>query len=196
MSKTIQIFSILFIGFVALSANADSIRGFIQKQSGVTRQLYVQRDDGSQVLLKMVGSSDDVQEDINRLKNGDYLVARGSIAKDVVNIDSIESLGLQALVGVWTSPKSEFYEFADFSRLNLYLPNEAGSNIVKAGEFQYSIAPDQGTRYQFFLSPSSGSVTVGSLEFRKSQLVLTVIDPQTGQSSADIVLSPLARTKH
>lgn len=182
---------ILALSTFAFAAKADSIRGFVQKQSGL-RQLFVQREDGSQVLVKVVGSSPSVQNDINMLKSGDYLVARGSLTKFTATVDSIESLGLQALVGVWATPKAEVYEFQDFTRLNLYIPNEARSRIVKAGEFQYSIAPDQGTRYQFFLS-RSGAVTVGSLQFRKSHLVLNVIDPSTGQSSADIVLSPLAR---
>jgi hypothetical protein len=195
MLKTTQVALILSLSFFALSAKADSIRGFIQRQSG-NHQLFVQHDDGSQVLVKMVGSSEQVQADINMLKNGDYLVARGSVANGTASVDSIESLGLQALVGAWSTEKSEVYEFEDFTRLTLYIPNAAGSLIVKAGEFQYSIAPDEGTRYQFFLSPTSGSATVGSLQFRKSHLVLNVIDPKTGQSSADIVLSPLAHGKH
>ncbi len=178
----------------ALQAEADSIRGFIQKQSG-QRQLFVQREDGSLLLVKLVGTTPSVQSDINMLKSGDYMVARGSLTKFTANIDSIESIGLRALVGMWATPKAEVYDFQDFTRLTLYLPNETRSRIVKAGEFNYSIAPDQGTRYQFFLS-KSGSVTVGSLEFRKSHLVLNVIDPSTGNSSPDIVLSPLARPIH
>lgn len=187
------ILTALVVVFVALCAHATSIRGFIQKQNGV-RVLLVQNDDGSQSQLKISGSTPQVQNNLNQLKNGDYLVARGTVGAADVSIDAIESLGLQALVGMWATPKCEVYEFQDFTRLNLYVPNDTRSDVVKAGEFQYSIAPDEGSRYQLFLS-TSGSVTVGSLQFRKSHLVLNVIDPKTGQSSADIVLSPLARTQ-
>jgi len=185
------IFVAVIVGFVAFGASATSIRGFIQKQNGF-RQLLSQNDDGTQVLVNISGVTPQVQNDINKLKNGDYLVARGTLIGGMANIDAIESLGLQAIVGTWATPKYEVYEFQDFTRLNLYIPNDTRSDVVKAGEFQYSIAPDQGSRYQLFLS-NSKSVTVGSLQFRKSHLVLNVIDPQTGESSADIVLSPLAR---
>ena len=176
--------------FVGLSAHADALRGFIQKKDGA-RSLLVQNEDGTQTLLKMAAANPSVQANIDMLKNGDYLVARGTSNADSVQVDSIESLGLQALVGLWATQKYEVYEFQDFTRLNLYVPNDNHSDVVKAGEFQYSVAPDQGTRYSIFLS-NTDSITVGSLEFRKHHLVLNVIDPKTGQVSADIVLSPLA----
>lgn len=174
-------------------AQADFIRGFIEKEN-VGTHLLVQKDDGTQIAVRMVSTDPLVSGSISMLKAGDYLVARGTLSETTATIDAIESLGLQALVGVWTSEKLEVYEFKDFTRLNLYVPNDARSQIVMAGQFQYMIAPDQGTRYQFFMS-NNGSVSVGSLQFRKSHLVLNVVDPKTGQSSADIVLSPLAKPK-
>lgn len=171
---------------VSRTSHADALRGFIQKH-----QLLLQREDGTQTLVKAVGSTSSVQSDLDMLKNGDYVVARGTVDGSQATIDAIESLGLQALVGLWSSPKREVYEFQDFSRLNLYLPDATCSQVVKAGEFQYSVTPDQGTRYAIFVTGAE-SVTVGSLEFKKNRLVLNVIDPKTGLTSADIVLSPLA----
>ena len=179
-------FSMLF-ALTSHASSQSSLRGFIQRNGDI----YVQTDD--QRMVKVTGANTQVQADLYNLKSGDYLVARGTVTGSTASIDSIESLGLQALVGSWTTENLEVYEFRDFTRLNLYLPDQTSDEIVKAGEFNYSLAPDSGSRYQLFLS-SSQTVTVGSLEFRKNHLVLTVIDPATGISSPDIVLSPLARS--
>jgi hypothetical protein len=184
----------VFGAVVSLSSPAASLHGFIQKKDGA-RSLLVQNDDGSQTLLKMAAANPAVQANIDLLKNGDYLVARGTLGPGSVQVDAIESLGLQAIVGVWATSKYEVYEFRDFTRLNLYIPNDNHSNVVKAGEFQYSVAPDQGAKYSIFLS-GTNSVTVGSIEFRNHNLLLNVIDPKTGQVSADIVLSPLASARN
>jgi hypothetical protein len=192
---TKPIFTALFLALAAGSAHADALRGFVQKKAGV-RILVVQNDDGSQSQLQISTSTTQVQADINKLKSGDFLVARGSVANLTVQIDAIESLGLQALVGSWGTTTTDIYEFQDFTHLNLYASNADHSQIVKTNEFQYSVAPDQGSRYSIFMSNTGGSVTVGSIEFKKRHLVLNTIDPTNGKVSADIVLSPLASLPH
>lgn len=200
MKSAFQVFTLLVIGTVfaaASGARADALRGFILKSGGAS-YLQVQTENGKSQRLAIAAQSAIVDTSIKRLKSGDYLVARGAVLPETnsVQIEAIESLGLQALVGAWSTSRLEVYEFKDFSRLNLYVPNSdrKGHPIVKAGEFQYAITPDQGSKYSIFLS-SSKDLMVGSIEFRKSRLMLKVVDPKTGEVSAELSLSPLAGSK-
>ena len=174
-------------------SRAESLRGFIQKSSG-QRYLEVQNDNGTKSLLQITTTTEPVRTSLNKLKAGDYLVARGTvdIESKSVQVEAIESLGLHALVGAWTSDRREVYDFRDFSRLTLYIPSgDAKTNVVKAGEFRYAVTPDQGAQYSIFLSDNQ-SVTIGSIEFKKSRLMLKVVDPSTGEVSSELSLSPLA----
>lgn len=168
-------------------AQADAIHGFIARRAGAT---YLVQNDGASVPFSITGSTPQIQANLDALKPGDYVVARGTLNRTAASIDAIESLGLQSLLGQWTDGRTAVYEFKDFSQLNLYLPNANSGQVVQAGSFQYSIAPDQGTRYQIFLS-NAQAVTLGSLQLAKNQIVINLIDPKTGQVSPDIVLSPL-----
>ena len=179
-------------------SQADSLRGFIQKSSGV-KYIELQNDDGSTSHLQITTTTAPVQASLNKLKAGDYLVARGTVDRNAqsAQVEAIESLGLQALVGAWTSDRHEVYDFRDFSTLTLYVPDapegDAKKSVVKAGEFHYAVTPDEGAQYSIFLSGNE-SVTIGSIEFKKSRLMLKVVDPQTGEVSSELSLSPLAGT--
>ncbi len=187
MARTI--FSLL----LATSAHADSLRGFIARH-GIQRFLKVQAGTDAPTELEISTVTPQLQNNLSRLKDGDFIVARGTIGADqkTVQIQSIENLGLAALVGSWITERSEVYEFRDFSQLTLYVPAADGhSPAVKAGDFNYAVTPDQGARYSIFVS-NNLSVTLGSIEFRRSRLKLTVLDPQTGQVSSEMILSPFA----
>ena len=191
MSKLI-IFTLLSL-FIAAAAHADSLHGFIVRH-GSQRFLQIQSGDQPATALKIAAATPQLETNLSKLKDGDFIVARGTICPDgnSVQIQSIESLGLAALVGTWVNERSEVYEFRDFSQLTLYVPAADGkSPVVKAGDFNYAVTPDEGSRYSIFVS-NNLSVTLGSLEFQKRHLKMTVIDPQTGQVSSTMTLSPFA----
>lgn len=168
-------------------AQATAIRGLIDTSSG---SLAVLTREG--VHYHLTTASAQVKAGLVRLQQGDFLVARGSIDElsRRVRIEAIESLGLKTLIGTWTSERSEVYEFRDFTRLNLYIPDQGWKKIEIAGQYHYSVAPDRGSRYSIFLSDNK-SVLVGSFEFKERNLHLTLLDPKTGRVSQNISLSPL-----
>lgn len=187
---------VLICTFLSASVHADALRGYIEKRAGARYLQLLQ--DSSKPSLAINTVTPEVQKSLAKLKEGDFIVARGSFSADgqSVTVDSIESLGLQALVGAWATPRLEVYEFRDFSQLTLYVPTKDQSDashtkVVKAGDFNYAVTPDQGSGYSIFVSDNR-SVTIGVIEFKKSRLKLTVIDPQTGQVSSELTLSPLA----
>lgn len=183
--------SLLFV-CAAQTVCADPLHGFIERHSG-QRFLRVANDDETESVLAISTVTPELQTNLNKLKDGDFIVARGSVSVDgqSVQIQSIESLGLAALVGTWMNERFDVYEFQDFSQLNLYVHADGQDQVVKAGEFHYAVTPEQGSRYSIFLS-NDQSVTIGSIQFKKARLKLTLIDPQTGSVTSEMTLSPFA----
>lgn len=183
---------VVCVGFADTALATSSvtvIRGLIDTSSkGLGLRV---RDSGS--LYQIDSKNILIQGTLLRLRHGDYLVARGSIDEltQSIDIEAIESLGLKELIGAWASSRLEVYEFQDFTKLNLYVPNADRNAIVQAGQFNYAVAPDKGTRYTIFLSDNN-SVIVGSIELKKQRLKLQMIDPKTGRVSENISLSPLS----
>lgn len=173
-------------------AHAASIRGLIDTTRG-TLDLVIQTPGSKNAVFQLDATNPNIMGDLARLKQGDFLAARGTVdaINHTVHIESIESLGLAVLLGAWATMKLEVYEFEDFTKMNLYLPNSSRSAVIRAGVFNYAVAPDQGNRYTIFLSDDR-SVTVGSIEFKNQRLKLTVLDPKTGRVSENISLSPLS----
>jgi hypothetical protein len=207
MKKTKQILSFCVLtavtSFVALfvfagQANADSINGFIQLQAGSSDIYLLIKPD--QPALKIQTLTPALMTDLQNLKTGDFIVGRGTLPtaistpdqQNVVQLESIESVGLTELLGSWRSDNWEVFEFKDFTQLNLYqpTPNLSGPALQKTGQFQYVLAPDQGDRYSIFLSDDH-SIQVGSIEFNSTGIALTVFDSQTGKVSQNISLSPI-----
>jgi predicted transcriptional regulator of viral defense system len=168
-------------------SNAVAIQGLIDTADG--KLTLVTKYDIAYVLDS---PNPDVKSDLERLRQGDYLAARGNVDElnHLITVEAIESLGLRELLGAWSSSRLEVYEFQDFTRLNLYVPNSTRNKVEIAGKYNYAVAPDHGDRYSIFLSDNR-SVLVGTLEFKNQRLQLTVLDPKTGRVSQNISLSPL-----
>jgi hypothetical protein len=150
-----------------------------------------------QPALKIVPSNPSLTTDLQKLKNGDFVAARGTLGilpadQGTVQLDSIESVGLVDLLGTWKSDDWAVYEFKDFTQLNLYhgTQNDAGVSLQKTAQFNYVVAPEQGDTYSIFMSDNQ-SVNVGSIQFLDKAIIMTVIDPKTGKTSENISLSPI-----
>ena len=179
------------VSILALRAHADTVRGFIRSQADGTVFIEV---DPSQPKYRIVASNSTMTVDLMALKVGDYVIARGSLSPgdQTAHLDSIESLGLQEILGSWQADSERVFEFKDFTRLNLYrsLHDSSGTTLAKTKQFDYVIAPDSGARYSIFLSDNT-SVHVGSVEFLSDTVQLTILDPKTGSVAENISLSPL-----
>lgn len=184
MKKTIALFAaVLSLSLlVSREASAQSIRGFIQKTAGGEVYLDVA---ANQAPYKLIANRASVEKDLQNLKLGDFLAARGYLDDETseARIDSIETVGLRELIGPWQGGATRIYEFEDFSRLNLYVDS-------KLKEMNYTVAPEPGGRYSIFMSDNR-SVQIGFLEFQPHGIKLTVLDPKTGRVSENISLSPL-----
>jgi opacity protein-like surface antigen len=181
----------LLLVFSAAQASAQSIRGFIRTTpSGVVTLQF----SFVQPPYRLVGTRPSVDKELHHLKEGDFLVARGDLdeMEETASIDSIESVGLQELIGPWQSGGSKIYEFEDFSRLNLYKAQRDPQGVVlsRLKQMNYTVAPESGGRYSIFMSDND-SVEIGFLDFDYDGVELTMIDPKTGRVSENIKLSPI-----
>jgi hypothetical protein len=206
------IFGFLFIALIfSVNANAhpansnDIIRGQIINEGGVsdlqlkTETLDVYKISGSQTLTAR----------LRKLKNGDFIVATGVLyaseyaagpqpEQKTAFLDSIQTVGLQELLGLWRSSRWEVFEFQDFSRLNLYLTHSDGQSdpsFSRTHELSYAITLENSADYSIFISDNLKKVMAGSLHMsgagETESLTLTLFDPATGQVAEKISLSPL-----
>jgi hypothetical protein len=173
---------------------AQVVQGTLNKSSTEGLILEVSTDTGQRNLRIFAAAS--ITSDLNKLKTGDGLVARGAIDANgrSLNIQSIESVGLRELLGSWHGPQREVFEFADFSRLNLYAPGPVGGESSKesadgptAGHYHYVLAPEAGRGYSIFMSDNT-TVHLGSIVVTDAIVHLTVFDSKTGQISESISL--------
>ena len=145
------------------------------------------------------------------MKTGDFAVLNGELIdtdgdglSDQVEVNAVESVGLNELIGSWRSAMWEVIRFDDFNHMSLFRPksrvSKAGHKVglAKLRELNYTLAPDRGLAYSIFLAekaePSKvglAPVYVGRLEVRPRALKLEIIDPKTGVSSEVLSLSPV-----
>ena len=172
------IFGFLFIALIfSASANAhpgnsnDIIRGQIINEGGIsdlrlkTETLEVYKVSGSQTLIAR----------LRKLKTGDFIVATGTVSSDkIVTLDSIQTVGLQELLGLWRSSRWEVFEFQDFSRLNLYLTHSDGQSDLsfsRTHELSYAITLENSADYSIFISDNLKKVMAGSLHTSGAEVI-------------------------
>ena len=135
---------------------------------------------------------------LRKLKTGDFIVATGDLTATTANLDSLQTVGLQELLGLWRSSRWELFEFQDFSRLNLYLTRgdtQSDFSFSRIHELAYAVTPENNSDYSIFISDNLKKVMAGSLHISGTGadeiLTLTLLDPATGQVAEKISLSPL-----
>jgi hypothetical protein len=177
-------------------AAAETVRGIVNTNASTGEMLLTIR--GRSGALKIVPSSPAINLELIKLKDGDLLVGSGSLLSSVnaFQLDAIESVGLQELLGRWKTTGSEVFEFQDFSRLTLYELRSnffAGSRVSlsKKRDYSYVLAPERSGNFSIFLSDDQ-NVHVGTLELASGKVVITVFDQNTGAVAESITLSPLA----
>jgi hypothetical protein len=183
----------IVFGFMGTAlAEVTSYRGLIVRPSPESEPLL--KISESQQPLKMVAGAPGLTINLNKLRDGDLIVASGTLLLEhvAIKVMSIEMVGLRELFGLWRTNSWEIFEFEDFQRLNLYLPSSEGGSmkITKAQALAYVLAPENGDRYSIFISGQS-SVIAGTLVVRDRELSLSIIDPESGVASKNISLSPL-----
>jgi len=180
---------LLFASLPPASAS-ESLRGFVHQSKG---QLTIALK--SSATPFRVTPSSGSHENLSSLHDGDYVILTGNVnqANHTIEIEAIESVGLQALLGIWRTQQWQVFEFRDFNRLNLYgstmtPPSPVG--LEKLREFSYILAPNSDNKFTIILTDDK-EVHAGVIELADKSVHLQLFDSKTGQVAQDISLSPL-----
>ena len=186
-------FALVFIvaGTARPACASTSLRGFIHLANGQVAVALKTSPDA----YKVSSSRPDILKSLATLHDGDYVITTGDLdaATHTLDVEAIESVGLQALLGIWRTQAWQVFEFRDFNRLNLYSSTQSPPSslgLEKLREFSYVLAPDSKNGFSILLSDDK-AVHVGSLVLTDSSVHIQLFDSNTGAVAQDISLSPL-----
>lgn len=139
-----------------------------------------------------------VQEKLfGRLKVGDYMAfqAQKTTKKNYYSLTSVDYIGLQSLLSIWTGDDGLCYHFTHFSQLTVYLQDRFGS--CTTGGFSKSTSFPK--TFKYFITPneSSWDILVGdrdlyfSAEFEfenDDEIFARIFDTDTGKVNSELTL--------
>lgn len=147
---------------------------------------------------RLVATHDDTQNTLNRLEDGDFVMASGVVSADTgtVSVDSIDFVGLRRIIGLWNALNSKgLVNFRNYQEMNMYSlagPNE-GTNVSSTRKhFRYTVTPGSDRQWVMFMSDEK-ETQMGFLQIGDDQATLKLVNSQTGDVSSTLELRKLAQ---
>ncbi len=178
------------------------LEGFVEfRQDGV----YIKRLQNP-LSQKIVPASQGLLIDLQKLSTGDFIIGSGRFDphRQLFVLASIDTVGLQQILGSWRSSSGQIFEFRDFVRLNLYNTHQrvrlarrgvSSPKFFMHRQMTYTLAPESGENiWSIFMADRQG-VHIGSMNLSSRKMDLTLYDTVTGQISEKIELSLVARPR-
>lgn len=101
-------------------------------------------------------------EDFANLEDGDYLVFTGEVVGNKLIMESVDSVGLNRVLGTWKDARSRYWDFSDYVTLDLYDPKKPLNSRYE--EMSYELFPYARHKWHILLvSAQTNKVTVGDL---------------------------------
>ncbi len=188
--KFFYAFCLFFFGISCqVSLATTSLEGVVERQ-GPNLTLTMSR---SGLQYSLFARSRHVMLDLQKLEAGDYLSGEGVVydGRATIEVTAVKFVGLRKMLGIWRTTDWKVFNFKNFSRLDLYLPDSSiSSQPVYLRSLRYTVAPDNGDTWSILIVDSR-SVDVGSLSVDKDSMRIRVFDPKTGNIAQTIHLSPV-----
>lgn len=178
------------IVFGSQATLAESFKGRLRKIDGV--KLLVSKN---QIAYELNFMSPVSRQQISRLSDGDFISVSGTKDPEkpnLINVITVDYVGLALLMGVWRSDNDLCYEFAGFNKLYVYLPYrakdcKAAAESIGPSKYTYFINPDVGT-WNLLIS-SSDSNFFGELEILNSNHIeIMLFDSETDANLGKVIL--------
>lgn len=169
------------------SANAASISGLVKKQN--ESYYFLKTESSTPILIRPTKS--EVINSLKKLSNFDFFQGQGSEINGILALDSVDFVGLQSLLGVWSGNESSVFEFKSFQKLVTY--KQFLNFLIPSEKIDYSIAPSSGADWKIFFT-NIDSVLLASLTISKKRAVLRFYDLETGDISKLIELTRATET--
>jgi len=186
----VTLISMIFCFAYATTAAAESIKGRIKKIDNT--YLLVTKN---QIAYTLDFSNEVSEQQIKRLNSGDFASVTAdfsSITPSLVYVTSVDYVGLNLLTGTWLSDSGLCYEFATFTRMYVYSPDDYGHCIRTSdpedyGKYTYFINPDVDA-WNMLIS-SNNSEYVGNLQIiTNDDIEIELFDARTDATLGTIVL--------
>lgn len=180
--KYLFFFSILLC---QLSSQAyESFSGYIYTQGQVK---ILKTSKGN---LTLSSDSSDIQNQITKLKTNDFISGIGEFpTANLLNIQSIDFIGLNQFLGLWMSPLGLF-QVKDFTNLNIYVPQRTLPLNSPKTSLNYSITPGQGNSWVLFLSDEN-QIYYSNLYMNDKKALLRFYNTQTGAFVNEVTMSKI-----
>lgn len=158
-------------------------------------QLFLQHDNR---LFRVTSTRTDARLTLSRLTNGDEITAHAEIdsEKAVMNIESIDFVGLKKIIGLWnTQGSSGLMNFRNYSDLNVYSlaqQNGGGGLTTTQKKFKYTVTPAAGPQWVLFLSDEMRT-QMGTLDLTDGMATIQLFDGQTGAVTQTLKLHRMVK---
>ncbi|MCK6595146.1 MAG: hypothetical protein L6Q37_05255 [Bdellovibrionaceae bacterium] len=178
---------LFFFSMLALSIGAhafESYSGYIQNQGG----LKILKKDNLKFTL--TAESAEIKTQIDKLKTNDFISGIGiANTNQVLNVQSIDFIGLGQFVGLWLSPMGLF-NVANFTDLQIYVPQKDMSLKNPKANMNYSITPGSGNSWVLFLSDEK-QIYYSNLYMNERKAVIRFYSTETGAFLSEISMNKL-----
>jgi len=164
----------LLLLFLCIDTNASnsgvSLSGLIIRDT--ENSLSVSDVSGNRISVK---AGDTITRSaLDKLMTNDYIICTGIYHGDQFYINSIQSVGIQRLLGKWISQVNDTYDFFSFSQLTL-TPNNNSLSDREPRSFTYRITPSDNGQWSI-LFMNGHNVQVGNISYEKNIKDLFTID--------------------
>ncbi|MBX3019192.1 MAG: hypothetical protein KF767_15000 [Bdellovibrionaceae bacterium] len=155
-------------------AHAASVTGVVKVKEGAR---YLQLPE-STALFEMRPSTEEAKRNLERLADQDFYQGQGEFFGTVFLVQTVDFVGLYSLLGPWHSKQDRaLVTFESYNTLSIFNPRTLGYDRVAM--FDYSVAPDTGSRWKIFVSGAQ-SVSIATMKIERERLVLQFINLDTG----------------
>lgn len=169
--------SLLLMPFIG---RADGVEGTINRD---ILHMTLRAADGQQ--YRLTTRSTETQRTLNRLENGDSIVASGRLdsVNLIADLESIDFVGLRRIIGTWNTMNTKgLMQFRTYSDVNIYsyaLQSEGGGVVRNHKNLKYTVSPSAKGDWVLFLSDET-STQMGFLNLKESDATISLLNSQTG----------------
>ncbi len=207
MTNRTTAFSARILAFVtacilvaSIPSAAEAVNGSIQGIISVRGDQVYLRVRQFREPLPVHGMTPNLAVDLQKMRDGDFLTGHGQIltSRKMVALESIDTVGLKQILGIWRTVHWDVFEFRDFSRVVLYAPNPGNRadritpRLAPTRQMNYTLAPSSGDNWSIFMADKDG-IQLGELQFGARSMNMTLYDSATGRVNQKFELAPIRR---
>lgn len=169
--------------------------GFVSGTFQKTRTGYLLQTTAKKAPLVFVTSTELLEDQVSQLKTGDYLSGQFAYnpSTRIYSLVTIETMGLRALLGLWSDSELNF-DFISFSSLKITALSSAdGWKKNQVVSFRYTLLPGDVVGEWTLLLANDRDSYYATAQISTRRISLELYDSETGRVIKNIHLSKIPR---